>query len=267
MSTADDARLRRHAEALRQAEFTRRPIPPLTGSTPDLTVTEAYAIQRLNVERRIEAGAVIHGRKVGLTSRPMQQLLGVDEPDFGVLFADMCLEDGDPVPLDQLIQPKAEAEIAFLLRERLAGPGVTAVSALAAVAGVVPAIEIIDSRIEGWKITLADTIADNASSARAVVGGRAVSAEALDLRLVGVVVRRNGEIVETGVGAAALGNPLRCLAWLANKLAEFGEALRPGDLVLSGALHRAFDITPGDVIAAEFTGLGTISTHARGSRS
>jgi 2-oxopent-4-enoate hydratase len=260
----DDARLRAHAEALRRAELTRRPIAPLTGADPGLTAADAYAIQRLNAARRVEDGGVVRGRKIGLTSRPMQRLLGVNEPDFGVLFADMVLEDGDPVSLDQLIQPKAEAEIAFLLRERLAGPGVTSAGALQAVAGVLAAIEIIDSRIEGWKITLVDTIADNASSARVVVGGRVIAADALDLRLVGVVARRNGEVLETGAGAAALGNPLRCLAWLANKLAEGGEALQPGDLVLSGALHRAFDIAPNDVITVEVSGLGTVSTHVRG---
>jgi 2-keto-4-pentenoate hydratase len=247
------------AEALWAAERDRAPVAPLTESEPMLTVKSAYAIQAANIARRTEHGSRVVGRKVGLTSRAMQEMLGVDEPDFGVLLDGMVVEEGDDVDLDTLIQPRAEAEIAFLLERDLAGPGVTTVQAAAAVAGALPALEIIDSRVEDWRIKLADTVADNASSARVVLGGRITPIRDLDLRLVGAVVTRNGQLADTGAGAAVLGNPLRCVAWLANKLADFGEGLRAGDVVLAGALHRAFGVDDGDVCRAEIAHLGAVT--------
>lgn len=256
-----------HADALRTAERERRPIAPITASDASLTVADAYAIQTLNVDRRLADGAVVRGRKVGLTSRAMQEMLGVSEPDFGALLDDMFVEEGDDVRLEELLQPRVEAEIAFLLEHDLTGPGVTAATAARSVAGALPALEIIDSRIADWRIGLVDTVADNASSARAVVGARVVPLADLDLRLEGMVVSRNGLVADTGAGAAVLGNPLRCLAWLANRLGAFGTSLRAGDIVLAGALHRAFDVAGGDVVRAEFTHLGAVTarfTHANG---
>jgi 2-keto-4-pentenoate hydratase len=190
----------------------------------------------------------------------MQQLLGVDEPDFGVLLDDMFVEDGDEIPLDSLLQPRVEAELAFVMDRDLAGPGVTTAKALAAVAGVLPAIEVVDSRVADWRIKLVDTVADNASSGLLVVGGRMRRIEDLDLRLIGVVVSRNGEMIDTGAGAAALGNPARCVAWLANKLGSLGSGLRAGDVVLPGAVHKMVPVRPGDVFRAEFSRLGAVTT-------
>ena len=257
---ADDATIQLLADALRQAEEDRRAIPPIVNDHPGLTVADAYRIQTVNIRRRIDAGARIAGRKVGLTSRAMQQMMGVDEPDFGVLLDEMFVEEGDPIPVADLVQPRVEAEISLVLGRDLAGPGVSSTAALQAVDTAVAAIEIIDSRIADWKIGLIDTIADNASSARVVVAGRRTPVDGLDLRLIGMALSINGELVETGAGAAVLGNPARCLAWLANKLAGFGERLRAGDVVLAGSLHRAIPVKPGDSVVAEFDRLGSVRT-------
>lgn len=253
------ARVDALAGLLHEAERTRRPIAPPSADAPDLTLADAYAIQSRNVERRLAAGAVQRGCKVGLTSHAMQAQLGVSEPDFGVLLDDMLLEEADPVRLDELIAPRVEAEIAFLLGEDLVGPGVTSAVAQRAVAGALPVLEVIDSRVADWRIRLVDTVADNASSGRVVVGGPLTPVEGLDLRLVGGVVTRNGELVATGAGAAVLGNPLSCVAWLANTLARFGGRLHAGDLVLAGAIHAAFAVGDGDTVRAELAGLGTVT--------
>jgi 2-oxopent-4-enoate hydratase len=252
------------AEELWRAGTTREPVEPLTDRYPDLVIDDAYAIQSQVIERRTGAGARMVGRKVGLTSRPMQETLGVSEPDYGVILDDMMVEDGDLIPLDTLLQPRVEAELAFVLDRDLAGPGVTTANALAAIAGVLPSIEVVDSRIAGWRIKLVDTVADNASSGLLVLGGRMRPVADLDLRLVGVVVSRDGEVVDTGAGAAALGNPARCVAWLANKLATFGAGLRAGDVVLPGAVHRMVQVAPGDVFRAEFAYLGAVTARFSG---
>jgi 2-oxopent-4-enoate hydratase len=255
------------AEALWGAEQDRTPIPPLTDRHPELTVEDAYAIQTINLDRKVGEGRIIRGRKVGLTSAPMQQLLGVDEPDFGVLLDDMFTEDGDDIPVDSLLQPRIEAEVAFIMGEDLSGPGVTTSNALAAIEGALPAMEIVDSRVADWKIKLADTIADNASSGRVVIGGKLNAVTDLDLRLLGVAVSRNGRLADTGAGAAALGNPARCVAWLANKLAAFGTGLRAGDVVLPGAVHKMIPVQPGDVFRAEFAHLGPVTVRFSGGRA
>jgi 2-keto-4-pentenoate hydratase len=247
------------ADRLWQAQVTRSPVSALTDDAPDLTVADAYAIQSYNIDRQVAAGRVIRGRKVGLTSRPMQELAGVSEPDFGVLLDDMFVEDGDEVPLESLVQPRVEAEMAFVLDRDLAGPGVTTSAALTAIAGVQPAIEIVDSRIADWRIRIVDTVSDNASSGLLVVGGRLTPVAGLDLRLVGMALTRNGALIDTGAGAAALGNPARCVAWLANKLSAFGTPLRQGDIILPGALHRMVPVHPGDVFRAEFAHLGAVT--------
>jgi 2-keto-4-pentenoate hydratase len=255
---AGDDRLEVLAAALRQAEAAGVSVQPLTETDPSLSVVDAYRIQTLNRDRRLAGGVAITGRKVGLTSRAMQKMMGVHEPDFGVLFADMLVEDGDAIETSSLIQPRVEAEIAMVLGRELCGPGLSAAACLQAIDFAVASIEVIDSRIRDWKIGLVDTIADNASSARFVTAARSLRAQDLDLRLVGMALQINGEVVETGAGAAVLGNPARCVAWLANKLSEFGERLLPGQVVLAGALHRAIPVKAGDVVVAEFDRLGAV---------
>jgi 2-oxopent-4-enoate hydratase len=260
MTVVEETRLSELAARLRTAEASRTPIAPLTEQVPGLTVGDAYRIQELNVRAREDAGELVRGRKIGLTSVAMQQQLGVTEPDFGALFASMIVEEGDAVPTSELIHPRAEAEIAFVMGKELRGPGVSAVDALRAVAGALPAIEVIDSRVADWKIKLPDTIADNASAARVVCGGRLTPVADLDLRLIGMVLSHNGAVVATGAGAAVLGNPIRCVAWLANKLGEFGVGLQAGDLVLAGALTAAVTVAPGDSLTADFAALGCVTT-------
>lgn len=247
------------SDALWDAERSCVPVAPLTDGHPELGIDDAYAIQTHNIDRQVAGGAHIQGRKVGLTSRTMQELLGVDEPDFGVLLDSMFVEDGDEISLPEMLQPRVEAEMAFVLDSDLVGPGVTTANALAAIGGVLPAVEIVDSRVADWRIKLVDTVADNASSGKLVLGGRMRKVTELDLRLVGMALSRNGAIIDTGAGAAALGNPARCVAWLANKLAQFEITLRAGDVVLPGAVHRMVTVTPGDVFRAEFAHLGAVT--------
>jgi 2-oxopent-4-enoate hydratase len=247
------------ADELWEADRTAKPVAPLTDRHADLGIADAYAIQTINIDRRTAAGQRIIGRKVGLTARPMQELLGVDEPDFGVLTDEMIVEDGDLIDLSRLVQPRVEAELAFVMARDLAGPGVSTATALDAIAGALPSVEVVDSRVADWKITLVDTVADNASSGLVVLGGRMRPVVDLDLRLLGVVVSRGGELLDTGAGAAALGNPARCVAWLANKLGSFGAGLRAGDVVLPGAVHKMVPVQPGDVFRAEFAHLGAVT--------
>ena len=247
------------ADELWEADRSAKPIAPLTERHDGLDIEDAYAIQSINIERRVAAGQKVIGRKVGLTSKPMQTLLGVNEPDFGVLTDEMFVEDGDPIAMSRLVQPRVEAELAFVMERDLAGPGVTTATALTAIAGALPAVEIVDSRVADWKIKLVDTVADNASSGLLVLGGRMRKVEDLDLRLLGVVVSRNGEMIDTGAGAAALGNPARCVAWLANKLGSLGAGLKAGDVVLPGAVHKMVPVKPGDVFRAEFAHLGPVT--------
>ncbi len=259
MNSAATSRIERHADALAVASRDRQPISPLTASDPDLDIESAYAVQELVSRRRLAGGARQRGRKIGLTSAAMQRQLGVEEPDYGRIFDEMLVEDGDTVDLSRLLQPRVEGEIAFVLGHDLVGPGLTANDAIAATAGVCAAIEVIDSRIADWQIALPDTIADNASSGLVVLAGGLVPVESLDLRLTGMTLRRGGELVATGAGAAVLGNPARCVAWLANTLVRFGEQLHAGEIVLAGALHAAVAVGPGDSFRAEFSRLGAVT--------
>jgi 2-keto-4-pentenoate hydratase len=256
--------LKELADELWQAGCSGVPVEPLTKRHPGLGIEDAYAIQSLNIDRQVAAGARICGRKVGLTSLPMQQMLGVDEPDYGVLLDRMMVEDGDEIAMDRLLQPRIEAELAFVMERDLAGPGITAARALTAIAGALPALEIVDSRVADWQIKLVDTVADNASSGLVVLGGNVRKVTDIDLRLTGVAVTRHGELADTGAGAAVLGNPARCVAWLANKLASFGASLQAGDVILPGAVHRMIDVTPGDMFRAEFAHLGTVTARFSG---
>jgi 2-keto-4-pentenoate hydratase len=246
------------AEELLEAYHTRRPVEPLSGRFPAMTADDAYAVQLAQVRRWLTDGAVIKGHKVGLTSKAMQEMLGIDQPDYGHLRDDMLHESGGELCADELIQPRAEPEIGFLLAAELAGPGVTAEQAAGAVEAVVPALEIIDSRVLDWRIKLADTIADNASSG-AVVLGAPVDAAGLDLPALGCGLAKNGEVLEYGDGAAVLGDPLAAVVWLANTLGERGTALEPGHVVLPGACTRAIPVTAGDAVEATFERIGSVS--------
>ena len=246
------------AESLFKSEIERKPISPLTKKYPDITIKDAYKIQSSVLKRKKNEKIV--GKKIGLTSRPMQELLGVNEPDYGYITDKMIILEGDPVKISELIQPKIEAEIAFVFGEELKGPGVTASEVLKKTIGVVPAIEVIDSRIKDWKIKIQDTIADNASSARVILGGKLTSIKDIDLRLVGMVLEKNGEILSTGAGAAVLGSPAQAVAWLVNKLSEFNVGINPNEFVMSGSLVKAEDVKAGDSITATFDRLGKIST-------
>lgn len=247
------------ADQLLEAEKNQVGIKPLTTVDPELTVEEAYHIQLKNIATKIEHGNKVVGKKIGLTSKAMQNLLGVNEPDYGHLLSNMVVENGGAVPKEGILQPKVEAEIAFILKEDLKGPNVTALDVIKATDYVLPAIEIVDSRIVNWKIQLADTIADNASSAFYVLGGKPAKIEEVNLELIGMVLSKNGEIVNTGVGAAALGNPILCVSWLANRLADFDISLRAGEIILSGALSAAVDAHEGDSFIARFAHLGEVS--------
>jgi 2-keto-4-pentenoate hydratase len=256
------------ADMLWQAQASRTVCAQPSTLRTDLSVSDAYAIQSINIERR-QGGEGLHGRparrlghKIGLTSKAVQKWLGVGEPDFGVLLDDMIVADGGVIPIEHLLQPRAEAEIAFVLKRDLAGPGVTAAQVIAATDFLLPAIEIIDSRIADWKITYEDTIADNASSGMFVLGSRPVAIGAVDLRLCGMALRKNGVVVSTGAGAACLDHPVNAVVWLANKIGEFGHKLHAGDVVLSGALGPVTVLEGGDRLVAEIGGMGGVAAQA-----
>jgi len=254
----DAAQLREIADHLNRAEHDRVAIDPPSASA-SLTVADAYRIQMINVERRVVSGHRIVGGKVGLTSAAMQKMMGVNEPDFGHLFDDMILQSGAECTVGVLMLPRVEPEIAFVLARELRGPGITRDDVLAAAEYVTPALEIIDTRIRDWKITLADTIADNASSGRVVLGEEKTAPHRHDLASIAMKLEKNGVVVEQGVGSAVLGHPAEPVAWLANKFAEFGQSLAAGSVVIPGALCRAVPVSPGDAIAASFGPLGSVS--------
>jgi 2-keto-4-pentenoate hydratase len=253
MLTEDDCRAL--ADRLRDAERDRAPIPPLVRERPDLTTAEAYAIQLLNVRRR---GGVVVGHKVGLSSRAMQEMMGVDEPDYGHLMADMRLSESEPVDAARYCYPRVEIEVAFLLGADLPGAECTEEDVLAGTEALAPSIELIDSRIEDWKIRIADTIADNASSAGFVVGVGRVPPDELDPAGIDAVLYKNDALAARGRSDAVLGNPVTAVAWLARTVAGFGVRLRAGHLIMPGACCRAVDARPGDEFRAVFTGLGEV---------
>lgn len=246
------------AETLRRAEIEHKAIPPLKERYAELSMEDAYRVQLANVEARTTAGERIIGKKVGLTSKAMQHFLGVDEPDFGHLFDSMLFDQETPLPLSRFLQPKVEAEIAFIMGETVIGPGITAADILRASAAVVPAFEVVASRIADWKIKIEDTIADNGSSAALVLGSRLCPTDAVDLKYVGMVLEKNGAIIDTAASAAVLGHPAQAVAWLANRLGRMGICLAKGEIVLSGALTKAYEVAPGDVFTATFGGLGRV---------
>src|SRR5690348_13634091 len=247
------------ARALYEARRTGVQIEPFTDADPDLGMADGYAVQQELVKLLLAEGDRIVGYKVGLTSKPMQKMIGVDQPDYGPVLGSTVYASGDAVPVSAFIQPRIEAEIAFVLGSGLAGPGVSVLDARRAIAGAVAAMEIVDSRIADWRIKLADTVADLASNGAMATSSRIVPITDIDTRLVGMTLTRNGELVDTGAGAAALGDPVAVVAWLANVLGGDGVALEPGHLIMTGALHAAVPMTPGDVFRAEFDRLGPIT--------
>ena len=254
----DESRIRDLAEKLLAAEKDRKPIPPLTDADTSLTVDEAYRIQLRVVELKKSSGQIVIGKKIGITSLAMQAMLGVNEPDYGHILNGMVVMEGEKIFRTDLIQPRIEGEMAFVLKEELKGPGVTLTDVIRCSEGVIPSLEIIDSRITDWKIKLPDTVADNASSARIVLGGKITPLLGLDLRTVGMTLEKNGEVVATATGAAVLANPAHAVAWLANKLAVYGISLRKGEVVLSGSLTAALPVAGGDFIRADFGLLGDV---------
>jgi 2-keto-4-pentenoate hydratase len=247
------------ARDLYTARQTRVPIAPFTDAMPDLGMEDGYAIQQYLVGMLAIDGEVISGYKLGLTSAAMQTLLGVDSPDFGPVFASTVYRDGVEIPVDRFIAPRIEAEIGVILDRDLTGPFCTPADATRATRGLVAAMEIVDSRIIDWRIKLADTVADLASSGAIALSSRVVPLEGIDPRLVGMVFTKNGELVATGAGAAALGDPMAAVAWLANTLHPMGVVLPAGSVIMTGALHAMVPVTPGDVFRAEFDHLGPIT--------
>lgn len=237
----------------------RQVVDPLSNRFPDISIEQAYRIQERMLQRRLQDGERIVGKKIGVTSAAVMNMLGVHQPDFGYLTDAMVVNQGEAIDISTLIQPKAEGEIAFLLKRDLMGPGVGVSDVLAATECVMPCFEIVDSRIRDWKIKITDTVADNASCGVFVLGDRAVSPLSLDLQTCGMVLEKNGEVVATGAGAAALGSPLNAVAWLANTMGRLGIPLKAGEVVLSGALAAMFPAAKGDFFRVSIGGLGECS--------
>ncbi|HVO23356.1 MAG TPA: fumarylacetoacetate hydrolase family protein [Candidatus Margulisiibacteriota bacterium] len=247
------------ALALRQARSSRQPIPPISATHGIGSIDDAYAIAGLNAAALIEAGHRPSGKKIGLTSTAVQKQLGVDQPDFGVLFADMEFLSRDVVPMTRLIQPKVEAEIAFVAAREIGTYCAPRwCEFLASLAYALPAIEIVDSAIADWKITLFDTIADNASAGRYVLGDQPVAIGSVQLANVAMELRVGGQVSSTGKGSLCLDHPLRAAFWLATTLASLGQPIRAGEVILSGALGPMVPVKTGDEVVADFGAFGTV---------
>jgi len=255
------------AEEFLSAEKTRNQIRQISLRYPDITVMDAYAIQREWVTRKIKGGNPLRGHKIGLTSRAMQMAVGINEPDYGVLLADMFFEDGSTIPTDRFIAPRVEVELAFIMDRRLEGPNVTLFDVLDAVRYVTPALEIIDSRSHmvdpetKRPRKVFDTIADNAANAGVVMGGRPVRVGDVDLRWVSAILSQNSVIEETGVAAGVLNHPANGVVWLANKLSAYGVALEKDQVILSGSFTRPVFVKKGDTLLADYGSLGPVSCH------
>ncbi len=250
--------IRQAADLLFEAARSGVPAAPIRTLLADGDLDAAYAVQALNTQRALDAGRRLVGRKIGLTSLAVQKQLGVDQPDYGMLFADMARGDAEEVALSDVLQPKVEAEIAFVLGRDLTEPQLTAADLFRAVEYAVPAVEIVGSRVANWDIRITDTIADNASSGLYVLGSRPVTLKDFDPRLCGMVMEKSGEPVSVGAGAACLGSPLNAALWLAKVMANLGRPLLAGDTILSGALGPMVGVQPGDVFDVRIEGLGAV---------
>lgn len=253
----DKQKIEQYGEELYQAFLERRPVAPLISREPEITIEDAYRIQEAFVARRLAAGETIVGKKIGATSRPVQEMLGVYQPDFGMLLSGMVYQEGDTIDLSQMIQPKAEAELAFVLKEDLKGPGITAMDVIRATDYVLPCFEIVDSRITDWKLKIQDTVADNASCGVYVLGKTKGDPRKLDITLAGMVLEKNGELYSTGVGAAVQGSPANAVAWLANTLGELGIPFKAGEVILSGSQSTLVPVVDGDELVCTVGGLGS----------
>ncbi|MDH7972090.1 fumarylacetoacetate hydrolase family protein [Sphingomonas sp. AR_OL41] len=247
------------AAMLREAGERGVPIAPITPLLPDASLDTAYAVQEVNTRAALAAGRRLVGRKIGLTAAAVQRQLGVDQPDYGMLFADMGYDDRADIPVGAVLQPRIEAEVALVLGADLPHERNSLADVIAATAFALPCLEIVGSRIADWKIGILDTIADNASSGAFVLGATPRPLAALDLRLCGMVLEKNGEPTSTGVGQACLGNPLTAARWLADVMARAGRPLRAGDVILSGALGPMTPVVRGDLIEARIAGLGSVA--------
>lgn len=265
MLTADQ--IAAEADLLETAERTRVQTGLISLKHPGITLDEAYAIQDAWVKRKLASGRRIIGWKIGLTSKAMQAALNITVPDSGVLLDDMAFDDGAVIAPDRFIQPRIEAEVAFVMKAPLEGPGIGVFEVLRATEFVTPALEILDTRIlrvdpDTRKArTIIDTVSDNAANAGIVLGGRALAPEATDMRWMGAIVSRNAEVEETGLGAGVLNHPARGIAWLANRLAQYGGRIEAGQVVLAGSFIRPIEARHGDTITADFGSAGTISCH------
>jgi 2-oxo-hept-3-ene-1,7-dioate hydratase len=261
----DDATVRDAAKRLDEAEETRTPIPQLSLQYPDMDIDDAYAVQQAWIDLKLAEGRRLLGRKIGLTSRAMQQAVNITEPDYGAIYDDMFFADGSEIPLARFIAPRVEVELAFVLRDRLTGPGCTVFDVLRATEYVTPALEILDARVQmtdpetGHTRTIVDTIADNAADAGIVTGGRAVRPLDIDLRWAAALMYRNEVVEESGVAAAVLNHPANGVAWLANKLGPHGVALEPGLVILGGSFTRAVWARRGDTFHVDYGPLGSIT--------
>ena len=255
---SEDA-IKKAASRIRGAWSKGKPIKPVREALPAGDLDAAYAVQRLNTDYWVEKqGRRVVGRKIGLTAKAVQAQLGVDQPDYGMLFADMCLVDGEEISVSRVLQPRCEAEVALVLEYDLYDEQLTIVDLIDAVAYALPAIEVVGSRIAKWDIKIVDTIADNASSGVFVLGTRPVMIEDLDLRECGMVMENKGDQISIGAGVACLGNPLTAALWLARKMVEVGTPLHAGDVIMTGALGPMAAVVPGDVVEARIEGLGSV---------
>ena len=246
-------------DELYEALISRQPINPLTSRHADITVEDAYHIQQRMIARRLEKGERVIGKKIGVTSKAVMNMLGVGQPDFGYILDGMVYSEGEAIPINTLIQPKAEGEIAFVMKRDVMGPGVTAADVLAATEGVIACFEIVDSRIKDWKIKIQDTVSDNASCGVFVLGSKLVDPRDADLTTCGMVLEKNGEVVVTGAGAATMNSPVNAIVWLANTLGRLGIPLMAGEVVLSGALGAMVPVQAGDNLRVTIGGIGTCS--------
>ena len=250
------------AEALIEAERTKQPIAPLTETYGKITATDAYAVQLAQIRQKVDAGATVKGLKIGLTSKAMQEMLNVYTPDYGFILDTMVFDEVEGLSTESFIQPKVEFEIAFVFNKELKGPNVTVQDVIDATAYVVPAVEVIDSRIENWKIKFEDTVADNGSSAGAILGKQHTLLEDIeDITKITMIVKKNGEFLDEATSSAVLGNPLNAVVWLANEVSAYDISIQPGMFVLSGALSKAVPFEVGDEFEADFGILGKVSVN------